>query len=162
MQVTRLTPTLYLGNAKWCAHREKHLNYKTLHITTPGEEMCPEAILVRDDLEHGDLLDDGTGGKVMGWGEYTEDLLPHMVLESIEWYREVRDGGNRALVHCAAGVHRSTTICLALLAVEEMSLWESIPLVIDAMRKYPKPDSPHWEQEDLETVSRVLEGIGVK
>lgn len=170
MKVTNLTQDLRLGDADWCIECRDVKGIRTLHITTPGEEMCAEAFLVRHKLKHGSMLDDGRGGLVMGWNEYLEPLTMDMLRGAVDWYKSVKEDGDSAFVHCAAGLHRSPTVCLALLASDGMSLWKSIPLVIDRMRKYGTSIknkklsySPMWEQADLELVAKfVQEELGVK
>ncbi|XP_048173006.1 dual specificity protein phosphatase-like isoform X2 [Corvus hawaiiensis] len=110
----------------------------------------------------------------MGWRDGSHQSLPqtpssahsvHMELvilfsrlqhfkECIQFIHECRLGGGGCLVHCLAGVSRSTTILVAyLMTVTELG-WQSCLAATKAVRSYASPNAGF--QQQLQDYERTL------
>jgi protein-tyrosine phosphatase len=69
--------------------------------------------------------------------------LAEMVKEA-QWVLERLQDGQRVLVHCSAGLNRSTAICCAvLMQLENLSAEAALDRVRE-YRPWARPDSHHW------------------
>ncbi|NXQ48326.1 DS22A phosphatase, partial [Catharus fuscescens] len=83
----------------------------------------------------------------------SQNLLQHFK-ECIQFIHECRLAGGGCLVHCLAGVSRSTTILVAyLMTVTELG-WESCLAATRAARSYASPNSGF--QQQLQEYERSL------
>jgi len=77
-------------------------------------------------------------------GEGSDGMSPEIIREEADWVIEHLQKGQRVLVHCAAGMNRSTTICCAvLMQLEGLSAEEALNRVYEH-HPWAKPDSHHW------------------
>ncbi|NXP54989.1 DS22A phosphatase, partial [Heliornis fulica] len=75
----------------------------------------------------------------------SQNLLQHFK-ECIKFIHECRLGGGGCLVHCLAGVSRSTTILVAyLMTVTELG-WEGCLAATKAVRSYASPNFGFQQQ----------------
>lgn len=77
-------------------------------------------------------------------GEGSDGMSPEVIREEACWVIERLQKNQRVLVHCAAGMNRSTTICCAvLILLEDLSAEEALNRVHEH-HPWAKPDSHHW------------------
>jgi protein-tyrosine phosphatase len=90
---------------------------------------------------------------VLGWDEYRQPLTLDMLNACANWYSAQREMGHLCMIHCAAGLHRSPTIALALLMKMERQTygdaWAKLTL---GMQRYANPAKPMFETEDIDRV----------
>jgi len=151
-QHTRVRNIL-LTNAHYC---REHLGVlpRTIHIVMPGQRYCRGSHGDAKREKHGDFHVVGDQG-ILVWEEYRQPLTFDMLDKCWDHYHRGR--GSQVVVHCAAGLHRSPTITLALLS--RASLTDPLyilPELLDGMREYPIPASPHFDVDDLRTVNEWL------
>jgi protein-tyrosine phosphatase len=66
------------------------------------------------------------------------------ILREAEWVAERLRAGQRGLVHCVAGMNRSTTICCATLVLLEGLSAEAALARLRETHPWGRPDSRHW------------------
>ena len=77
-------------------------------------------------------------------GEGTEGMSPQVIREEANSVIERLQKNQRVLVHCVAGMNRSTTICCAvLILLEGLTAEEALNRVYEH-HPWAKPDSHHW------------------
>ncbi|KFU96071.1 Dual specificity protein phosphatase 22-A, partial [Chaetura pelagica] len=87
----------------------------------------------------------------------SQNLLQHFK-ECIKFIHECRLGGGGCLVHCLAGVSRSTTILVAyLMTVTELG-WESCLAATRASRSYASPNCGFQQQLQEYEATLLQEG----
>ncbi|XP_032556870.1 dual specificity protein phosphatase 22-A-like isoform X1 [Chiroxiphia lanceolata] len=137
----------------------------------PGGQVIPMWLLLPDSEDHENLLKNGVthilsvynGAKplledmtylcISASDSSSQNLLQHFK-ESIKFIHECRLGGGGCLVHCLAGVSRSTTILVAyLMTVTELG-WESCLAATKAVRPYVSPNCGF--QQQLQEYERTL------
>ena len=77
-------------------------------------------------------------------GELAAGMAPEELLAEATWVAERLRAGERVLVHCAAGVNRSSTVCCAtLMLLEGLTADEALARVRE---RHPvaTPDPYHW------------------
>ncbi|NWI54530.1 DS22A phosphatase, partial [Calyptomena viridis] len=96
------------------------------------------------------VLEDMTYLCISASDSSSQNLVQHFK-ESIKFIHECRLGGGGCLVHCLAGVSRSTTILVAyLMTVTELG-WESCLAATKAVRPYVSPNSGfQWQLQEYE------------
>jgi len=77
----------------------------------------------------------GEGSAGMNVGEITQEAL---------WVIERLQAGQRILVHCAAGMNRSATICCAVIILLEHVSAETALARVREHHPWARPDSNHW------------------
>ncbi|KAI1235591.1 Dual specificity protein phosphatase 22-A, partial [Lamprotornis superbus] len=91
------------------------------------------------------VLEDMTYLCISASDSSSQNLLQHFK-ECIQFIHECRLGGGGCLVHCLAGVSRSTTILVAyLMTVTELG-WESCLAATKAARSYVSPNFGFQQQ----------------
>jgi hypothetical protein len=77
-------------------------------------------------------------------GEGSEGMSPEVIQEEANWVIKRLQKNQSVLVHCAAGMNRSTTICCAvLMLMEGLSAEQALQRVYEH-HPWAKPDSHHW------------------
>ncbi len=77
-------------------------------------------------------------------GEGSDGMHPEIIREEANWVIERLQKDQRVLVHCAAGMNRSTTICCAVLMLLEGLTAEDALNRVYEHHPWAKPDSHHW------------------
>lgn len=82
--------------------------------------------------------------RAIQYGEGSQGMTVEQLHEEANWVIERLKQNKRVLVHCAAGMNRSTTICCAvLILLEGLSAEEAIARVREH-HPWARPDSYHW------------------
>jgi hypothetical protein len=77
-------------------------------------------------------------------GEGALGMTPEALREEAGWVLERLRAGQRVLVHCVAGLNRSTSVaCAALILAEGLSAVEALARVRERHR-WARPDGHHW------------------
>lgn len=77
-------------------------------------------------------------------GEGAEGMSLEVIRDEAEWVIERLRKNQRVLVHCAAGMNRSSTICCAVLILLEGLTAEQALERIREHHPWARPDSRHW------------------
>ncbi len=77
-------------------------------------------------------------------GEGRFGMSPEVIRQEAEWVIERLKTGQRGLVHCVAGMNRSTTICCAVLMFLEGISAEAALARVRETHPMGRPDSRHW------------------
>jgi hypothetical protein len=77
-------------------------------------------------------------------GEGSKGMSPEIIKEEANWVIERLQKDQRVLVHCAAGMNRSTTICCAVLMLLEGLTADEALNRVHEHHPWAKPDSHHW------------------
>jgi hypothetical protein len=77
-------------------------------------------------------------------GEGSEGMNITEIREEAEWVIERLRAGQRVLVHCVAGMNRSTTVCCAVLVLLEGLTAEGALERVRQNHPWARPDSHHW------------------
>ncbi len=77
-------------------------------------------------------------------GEGSEGMTIAEMREEAEWVIERLKQNQKVLVHCVAGMNRSTTICCAILMLLEGLSAESALERVREHHPWARPDSHHW------------------
>jgi hypothetical protein len=77
-------------------------------------------------------------------GEGPEGMSLDVIREEAHWVIEHMKKGKRILVHCAAGMNRSSTICCAVLILLEGFTAEQALERVREHHPWARPDSRHW------------------
>ncbi|XP_063042354.1 dual specificity protein phosphatase 18 [Engraulis encrasicolus] len=144
--LAQITENLYLGNARAASDSaavKRHSITCIIHAT----EHNKHSTVARSEVEHVHVaVVDSPATPLIDHFDAVADKI-HCVAEQ----------SGRTLVHCNAGVSRSSTLCLAyLMKYRDMSLFEAHRLV-KACRPLIRPNSGFWEQ--LIDYERRLRGI---
>ena len=77
-------------------------------------------------------------------GEGSNGMTIAEICEEANWVIEHLKNSQRVLVHCVAGMNRSTTICCAVLILQEGLSAESALQRVREHHPWARPDSRHW------------------
>ena len=77
-------------------------------------------------------------------GEGSEGMSLDVIREEANWVIERLKRNQRVLVHCVAGMNRSSTICCAVLILLEGLTAEQALARIREHHPWARPDSGHW------------------
>jgi protein-tyrosine phosphatase len=77
-------------------------------------------------------------------GEGTLGMSPDEIRTEADWVVSHLQNNENVLVHCVAGMNRSTTICCAVLMQLEGLTAEQALLRVREQHPWAKPDSYHW------------------
>ncbi|POI27539.1 hypothetical protein CIB84_008711 [Bambusicola thoracicus] len=123
---------LYLGNIRDSEDRESLRRHGVTHILSVHNRAKP-------------VLEDMTYLCISASDSSSQNLIQHFK-ESIKFIHECRLRGGGCLVHCLAGVSRSTTILVAyLMTVTELG-WERCLAATKAVRSYASPNFGFQQQ----------------
>ncbi|NXW58082.1 DS22A phosphatase, partial [Eurystomus gularis] len=129
---TQVVKGLYLGNIRDSEDRENLLRNGVTHILSVHNSAKP-------------VLEDMTYLCISASDSSSQNLLQHFK-ECIKFIHECRLGGGGCLVHCLAGVSRSTTVLVAyLMTVTELG-WETCLAATKAVRSYVSPNFGFQQQ----------------
>jgi Dual specificity phosphatase, catalytic domain len=85
-----------------------------------------------------------TNDRAINKGEGSDGMTVREIREEAEWVLERLKQNQRVLVHCAAGMNRSTTICCAALILLEGLSAEAALERVREHHPWARPDSHHW------------------
>lgn len=126
---------LYLGNFDACNHTDLSDDYKRLHIwhdSQPG--VCYEQALGKPDSF-----------------EYKEHQL--LTDTQIQQVVELARSTDKLFVHCAAGIGRSSTLCVLVLTARGIPPWEAMAMIAKAMwQQYVIPHCPSFDCKVLNQI----------
>jgi hypothetical protein len=77
-------------------------------------------------------------------GEGSSGMSVDEICAEAEWVIERLRRGERVLIHCVAGMNRSTTICCAILILLERLTAEQALERVREHHPWARPDSHHW------------------
>jgi hypothetical protein len=77
-------------------------------------------------------------------GEGLNGMTVEEICEEADWVIEHLKNNQRVLVHCVAGMNRSTTICCAVLILLEGLSAEAALERVREHHPWARPDSNHW------------------
>jgi hypothetical protein len=77
-------------------------------------------------------------------GEGSDGMSPGEIAEEAQWVIERLQAGQRVLVHCVAGMNRSSTICCGVLILLEGLSAEAALARVRQHHPWARPDSHHW------------------
>ncbi|KAM9121834.1 dual specificity protein phosphatase 22-A-like [Pangshura tecta] len=131
---------LYLGNIRDSEDRENLTKNRITHILSVHNNARP-------------VLEDMTYLCISVSDSSSQNLIQHFK-ESIRFIHECRLQGGGCLIHCLAGVSRSTTILVAyLMTVTDLS-WEECLAATRSVRSYVSPNFGF--QQQLQEYERTL------
>ena len=122
--------SLYLGNRKTAESLERLQFLEIAHVVNaapahvkPSEEMRKKITYFECDLQDSMKFKDGEA--------VFDDVIP-FIEPVVKFIKETIEAGNNVLVHCAGGISRSATICLAFLMLytraEEINNGITLPM----------------------------------
>ncbi|XP_061225931.1 dual specificity protein phosphatase 22-A-like [Neopsephotus bourkii] len=130
--MTKVVKGLYLGNIRDSEDYESLRRNGVTHILSIHNRAKP-------------VLEDMTYLCISASDSSSQNLLQHF-RECIRFIHECRLGGGACLVHCLAGVSRSTTVLVAyLMTVTELG-WERCLAATRAVRSYVSPNFGFQQQ----------------
>ncbi|XP_030138002.4 dual specificity protein phosphatase 22-A [Taeniopygia guttata] len=130
--MSKIVTGLYLGNIRDSEDHENLLRNGVTHILSIHTGATP-------------VLEDMTYLCISASDSSSQNLLQHFK-ECIQFIHECRLGGGACLVHCLAGVSRSSTVLVAyLMTVTELG-WQSCLAATRAVRSYACPNSSFQQQ----------------
>jgi len=92
---------------------------------------------VKDDSTH-------PNDRTVEKGEGSKGMSPAEILEETNWVIEHLQKNESVLIHCVAGMNRSTTItCAVLMQLEGLTAEQALERVYDN-HPWAKPDEHHW------------------
>jgi hypothetical protein len=92
---------------------------------------------IKDNIQH-------SNDRTVQKGEGAAGMSVAEIREEAEWVIHRLKKGERVLVHCVAGMNRSTTVCCAvLILLEGLSAGDALKRVREG-HPWAKPDSYHW------------------
>jgi hypothetical protein len=77
-------------------------------------------------------------------GEGADGMTVIEICEEAQWVIERLEQNQRVLVHCVAGMNRSTTVCCAVLMLLEGLTAEAALERVRQHHPWARPDSHHW------------------
>ncbi|XP_046721071.1 dual specificity protein phosphatase 22-A isoform X2 [Silurus meridionalis] len=123
---------LYLGNIRDSENRESLSKYGITHILSVCNNAKP-------------VLEDMTYLCIHAADASNQNLLQHFK-ECIRFIHECRLSGGACLVHCLAGVSRSTTMVVAYLMTVTTYGWEECLSAVKAVRSFVGPNCGFQQQ----------------
>lgn len=160
----KVTERILMGEAITCGGLGAKV-IGSLHISTPGEEMCLAASRSRTLVgpkshKHQHLHLSVGGHATLWWEEYNQPLTMAMLDKVSDWYASFTSKQGKdlpVLVHCADGRHRSPTIVAAILCHHHgWDLMDAIPHLTMCVSEYSPPAHILLNGEDLKTLTQWL------
>ncbi|XP_015282581.1 PREDICTED: dual specificity protein phosphatase 22-A-like [Gekko japonicus] len=130
--MSKIVEGLYLGNIRDSEDRENLGKHGITHILSVHNSAKPG-------------LEDMTYLCISASDSSNQNLLQHFK-ESIRFVHECRLHGGRCLIHCLAGVSRSTTLVIAYLMTVTNFGWEECLAAIKTVRSYVSPNFGFQQQ----------------
>ncbi|XP_048814917.1 dual specificity protein phosphatase 22-A-like isoform X1 [Lagopus muta] len=131
--MSKVVAGLYLGNIRDSEDRDSLRRHGVTHILSVHNGAKP-------------VLEDMTYLCISASDSSSQNLRMQHFKESIKFIHECRLRGGGCLVHCLAGVSRSTTIVVAyLMTVTELG-WERCLAATKAVRSYASPNFGFQQQ----------------
>ncbi|GFO45685.1 dual specificity protein phosphatase [Plakobranchus ocellatus] len=128
---------LYLGGVM-AALNERDLQAKSItHVLSVDEKPLPDVLTSRLNYRHVFALD-----------LYDFDLLS-VFPESISYIDQARESGGRVLVHCQAGISRSSAVVIAYLMYKLNMTKQKAVEYVSSIRHFIKPNDGFQEQLQL-------------
>jgi hypothetical protein len=121
---------LFIGGLEIQANKRPHVDV----VLNVGEKPSSWAMDARTHLQ--DRWDNK--------GEGSEGMSHEVILEEANWVIERLRKHQRILVHCVAGMNRSSTICSATLILLEGITAEQALARVREHHPWARPDSRHW------------------
>ncbi|XP_072836797.2 dual specificity protein phosphatase 22-A [Pogona vitticeps] len=138
--MSKVVKGLYLGNIRDSEDRENLVKHGITHILSVHNNAKP-------------VLDDMTYLCISASDSSNQNLIQYFK-ECIKFIHECRLNGGGCLIHCLAGVSRSTTVLVAYLMTVTNLGWEECLAATRAVRSYVSPNFGF--QEQLEEYERTL------
>ncbi|XP_054856674.1 dual specificity protein phosphatase 22-A-like [Eublepharis macularius] len=136
--MSKIVEGLYLGNIRDSEDRENLAKHGITHILSVHNNASP-------------ALDDMTYLCIAASDSSNQNLLQHFK-ECIQFVHECRLHGGRCLIHCLAGVSRSTTLLVAYLMTVTNFGWEECLAATKTVRSYVSPNFGFQQQlQEYET-----------
>ncbi|XP_061883066.1 dual specificity protein phosphatase 22-A isoform X2 [Entelurus aequoreus] len=130
--MNKVVDGLYLGNIRDSENRQSLSQNGITHILSVYNNARP-------------VFEDKTYLCIHAADASSENLLQHFK-ECIRFIHECRLNGGACLVHCLAGVSRSTTMVVAYLMTVTHYSWEECLTAVKAVRSFVGPNSGFQEQ----------------
>nr|XP_060644370.1 dual specificity protein phosphatase 22-A-like [Anolis sagrei ordinatus] len=130
--MSKVVGGLYLGNIRDSEDRENLVKHGITHILSVHNNAKP-------------VLEDMTYLCISASDSSNQNLIQHFK-ESIRFIHECRLHGGGCLIHCLAGVSRSTTLLVAYLMTVTDFGWEECLAATKAVRSYVSPNFGFQEQ----------------
>ncbi|XP_044283812.1 dual specificity protein phosphatase 22-A-like isoform X1 [Varanus komodoensis] len=130
--MSKVVDGLYLGNIRDSEDRENLVKHGITHIISVHNNAKP-------------VLEDMTYLCISASDSSNQNLMQHFK-ECIRFVHECRLHGGGCLIHCLAGVSRSTTILVAYLMTVTSLGWEECLTATKAVRSYVSPNFGFQEQ----------------
>ncbi|XP_066493294.1 dual specificity protein phosphatase 22-A-like isoform X1 [Tiliqua scincoides] len=135
---SQIVEGLYLGNIRDSEDRENLAKHGITHILSVHNNAKP-------------LLEDMSYLCISASDSSSQNLIQHFK-ECIRFIHECRLHGGGCLIHCLAGVSRSTTILVAYLMTVTSFGWEECLAATKAVRSYVSPNFGFQQQlQEYET-----------
>ncbi|KAM6979439.1 dual specificity protein phosphatase 22-A [Aplochiton taeniatus] len=141
--MNKVVDGLYLGNIRDSENRESLSENGITHILSVYNNAKP-------------VLEDKTYLCINAADASSQNLLQHFK-ECITFIHECRLNGGACLVHCLAGVSRSTTMVVAYLMTVTPFSWEECLSAIKAVRSFVGPNYGFQQQLQEYQMTQVLE-----
>ncbi|XP_067396299.1 dual specificity protein phosphatase 22-A-like isoform X2 [Emydura macquarii macquarii] len=130
--MSKVVEGLYLGNIRDSEDGDNLTKHGVTHILSVHNNARP-------------VLEDMTYLCISASDSYSQNLIQHFK-DSIKFIHECRLRGGGCLIHCLAGVSRSTTILVAyLMTVTDLS-WEECLAATKVVRSYVSPNFGFQQQ----------------
>lgn len=130
--MSKIVEGLYLGNIRDSEDRENLAKHGITHILSVHNNAKP-------------LLEDMSYLCISASDSSSQNLIQHFK-ECIKFIHECRLHGGGCLIHCLAGVSRSTTILVAYLMTVTNFGWEECLAATKAVRSYVSPNFGFQQQ----------------
>ncbi|XP_034975416.1 dual specificity protein phosphatase 22-A isoform X2 [Zootoca vivipara] len=143
--MSKVVGGLYLGNIRDSEDKENLVKNGITHILSVHNNAKP-------------VLEDMTYLCISASDSSNQNLIQHFK-ECIRFIHECRLHGGGCLIHCLAGVSRSTTILVAYLMTVTNFGWEECLTATKAVRSYVSPNFGFQEQLQEYEVTLLKEGL---
>ncbi|XP_051953737.1 dual specificity protein phosphatase 22-A isoform X2 [Xyrauchen texanus] len=146
--MNKVVDGLYLGNIRDSENRDSLSRHGITHILS----VCNNAKPVFEDMTY----------LCINAADASNQNLSQHFKESIHFIHECRLNGGSCLVHCLAGVSRSTTMVVAYLMTVTSYGWEECLTAVKAVRSFVGPNygfQQQLQEFQMKQVSEILVGM---